>query len=242
MKRFLIIALLAAAIGAFYYFRNPMPTPDEWMKDFQAAMCDSSQVTEKVYARFAKRINTQDSIIKDLTPKLAKERAWYDVQTNYLKSRIKNSEGAVNTQISNFRRTLDKKHNGDTTKYMDAYRKFRDEKLAANKPKIDAFKARIEVFEQEARRKQNIAAILIPLEKAQQLLEKYKKDREEENKKQLELVSVRIKKLDEVGLQVLENIEDIPARKAFVERGRAIIANPCNKPPEQLKKDTTKAP
>jgi hypothetical protein len=238
MKRFILILALAAGIGAFYYFRNQPPTTEEWFADFQKAMCDSSQVTEKVYARFAKRINTQDSIIKDLTPKLAKERAWYDVQTNYLKSRIKNSEGAVNTTIANFRRAQDKKYNGDTSKYMDAYRKFKEEKLAANKPKIDGFKARIEVFEQEARRKQNIAAILIPLEKAQQLLEKYKKDREEENKQQLAIVSERIKELDKIGLTVLENIDEVPAKKAFIEKGRAIIANPCNKP---LPKDTTKA-
>lgn len=238
MKRFLIILVLAAGIGAFYYFRNQPPTTEEWLEDFQRAMCDSSQVTEKVYARFAKRINTQDSIIKDLTPKLAKERAWYDVQTNYLKSRIKNSEGAVNTVIGDFRRAQDKKYFGDTTKYMEAYRKFKADKLAANKPKIDGFKARIEVFEQEARRKQNIAAILIPLEKAQTALEKYKKDREEENKKQLALVSERVKKLDKVGLMVLENIDDVSAKKAFIEKGRAIIANPCNKP---LPNDTTKA-
>jgi hypothetical protein len=239
MKRLLLILVLAAGIGAFYYFRNALPSSEQWLADYRSAMCDSSQVTEKVYARFAKRINTQDSIIKDLTPKLAKERAWYDVQTNYLKSRIKNSEGEVNTRIANFRRTQDKKYFGDTTKYMAEYRKYKEAQLAANKPKIDGFKARIEVFEQEARRKQNIAAILIPLEKAQAQLEKYKKDREEENLKQLEVVNVRIKKLYDIGIKVFEEIDDVPEKKKFIEEGRLIRANPCGKTPTP--KDSTQA-
>ncbi|MES2764773.1 MAG: hypothetical protein V4642_02820 [Bacteroidota bacterium] len=240
MKRFIIIAVLAAGIAAFYYFKKTLPSSEEWLADYQKAMCDSSQVTAKVYARFAKRINTQDSIIKDLTPKLAKERAWYDVQTNYLKSRIKNSEGEVNTRIGNLRRALDKKHFGDTSKYMAEYRKFKEAQLAANKPKIDGFKARMEVFEQEARRKQNVAAVLLPLEKAQATLEKLKQDREKENLSQLEVVNQRIKTLYDVGLKVLKSMDgEAPKQKVFIEKGRLIRANPCNTNP--LPGDSTKA-
>lgn len=53
------------------------------------------------------------------------------------------------------------------------------------------------------------------------------------------MVSARVWRLDLIGLKVLEDIDEIPADRAFIENGRAILANPCNKPVTQ--KDTQKA-